>query len=248
MKRNQSYNDFQLPPYTQGIPGRSFFTLNNLEWFNRVYTNLEDELYEACDLIEAMIENELFAVSSSEGEKHPSIHVKYSIPGLDYEGEQITIYFDPYNQEFYFNKADEELEVRVMLKTLDDIVEYIHHSVHESYIEASTEEKTEDQFPSFQFAGGNQEPSNLNGGLYPNDIKWLTEEIVTTEGAFGEPIKNIISYRIGKIEQINQFVLVRFDTTFVNGQKASKQGAIFPFNKGDEFVIQNLLNAPLHNG
>lgn len=219
--------------------------MSNLEWFERVYTNLEDKLHDACELMEELIESGYLSISSSEGEKHPSIHVEYSIPDLDFE-EVITIYFDPYNQEFYFLEEDDELEVRVMLKSLDDIVGYIHHTIHDSVSHEVAAE--DDEFPFFKTDSEPDTPKSLSEDFAPQNINWLTKEVATTENSFDVPFKHstVVSYRLGMME--SQFILVRFDTVYVDGKKVSKQGAIFPFEKGDELVIQNLLNTSLYKG
>lgn len=223
-------------------------TLNNLDWFDRVYTNLEDELYETCDIMKELIENGCLSITSSEAEKHPSIHVDYSYDDLEYDGETITIYFDPYNQEFYAMESDEQVEIRVMFKTLDDIINFIHHSIHEACFDGLIGDG-EEKFPFFHSEEGHKQAVSVDEGLTPNEIKWLTEEIVTAEETFNEPTEhvNIVSYRLGKAEPDNQLLLVRFDTIFVNGQQVSKQGAVFPFNKSDVIVIQKLLNASIYN-
>jgi hypothetical protein len=216
--------------------------LHNLDWFQRVYTNLEDELYEACELMQELIDTGNLTITSSEGEKHPTIKVNYSIEQLDYEAEPIIIYFDPYNQEFYSVLPDKEAEVRLMLPTLQDIVELIHLIIHENFSNILTSEEQEDSiFPESPAVRGND--------LSDDDIEWLSDEMVTSEQSFDKPTKHtkVVSYRLGILKPMNQMILIRFETTYVNQQKVSKQGAMLPFTKNDVFVIQNLLNHSLFN-
>lgn len=93
----------------------------NLDWFNRVFTQLEDDSTFEVDggyrLYEVLNDSVIF--KKDIGHKHPIIELY----DLDEAFTIAHICFDPYNQEFYLQFDEEELggKVHLIFDSFDDI-------------------------------------------------------------------------------------------------------------------------------
>ena len=99
----------------------------SMEWFNRVTGELEDNLNSICEKYD-----QTGHMTIEQGAKHPRIEffVESEESDRDYF---CTLFYDPYNEEFYVESFDLSLEqpARIILSDIKDIVDAVHESFHD---------------------------------------------------------------------------------------------------------------------
>lgn len=194
----------------------------HLEWFDRVCEELQDSLNAICEKYD---ENGRLAIER--GAKHPRLDF------FTYSGEEdidyfCTLYFDPYNEEFYFQTIDPEygLTSKVLLDDIDDILDYVHESFHD-YIEADFIE-TDD----LELSMDDEEETD---GIYFEEIEveWETPEVT----AYMDEDEVEITYQFGVVEETGDGVLKRTNRIWTEDEDMIKDESHFIFSKEEASTI-----------
>ncbi|MFD2630115.1 hypothetical protein [Oceanobacillus kapialis] len=194
----------------------------HLEWFDRVCEELQDSLNAICEKYD---ENGRLTIER--GAKHPRLDF------FTYSGEEdidyfCTLYFDPYNEEFYFQTIDPEygLTSKVLLDDIDDILDYVHESFHD-YIEADFIE-TDD----LELSMDDEEETD---GIYFEEIEveWETPEVT----AYMDEDEVEITYQFGVVEETGDGVLKRTNRIWTEDEDMIKDESHFIFSKEEASTI-----------
>ncbi|WP_404458459.1 hypothetical protein [Oceanobacillus kapialis] len=195
----------------------------HLEWFDRVCEELQDSLNAICEKYDD--ENGRLAIER--GAKHPRLDF------FTYSGEEdidyfCTLYFDPYNEEFYFQTIDPEygLTSKVLLDDIDDILDYVHESFHD-YIEADFIE-TDDLELSMD------DEEETDGRYFEEiEVEWETPEVT----AYMDEDEVEITYQFGVVEETGDGVLKRTNRIWTEDEGMIKDESHFIFSKEEASTI-----------
>ncbi|CDO02926.1 hypothetical protein BN988_01407 [Oceanobacillus picturae] len=211
----------------------------HLEWFDRVCEELQESLNSICEKYD-----ENGRMSIERGAKHPRLDF------FTYSGEEdidyfCTLFFDPYNEEFYIQTIDPEygLTSKVVLEDIDDIMDAVHESFHE-YIEADFIE-TED-------SGYIMDDEEETDEIYFEeiDVEWETPEVT----AYYDEDEVEISYQFGVVGETGDGVLKRTNRIWTKDDDLIKDESHFIFSKDEASTIIAMIAshmdslAPLEEG
>lgn len=214
--------------------------MTNLNWYERVVENLAQELYGVCELTDGLITTGNLQINTSKIEKHPTISVVVSFDEGEYFVEPIIIHFDPYNQEFYTLSLEDEEEVRIMLRTSDEIIDFIHNQIHDFQLSFNPDEPF---INTGQFFDGN---GLIPGGLFHEQlagsaIEWFPNYVVTESFTKDdENLQQATTIRIGQFLGTETYVLGRVKSVMINGNLDSEYCELFPFEKSEIAVLKEV--------
>ncbi|WP_273124715.1 hypothetical protein [Bacillus weihaiensis] len=176
----------------------------NLDWFDRVSSELQNHLESICENYD-----EVGQMSIERAAKHP--RMEFYVELDDEERDYFyTLFYDPYNEEFYFESFDFTLEqtTRAILGDIEDIIDAVHESFHH-YMNADEEfEENSDLFEQI-------------------DVEWETPEVT----AFIHEDEVEVTYQFGIVEETGDGVLKRINRIKTNNGDMLKDETNFIFSK-----------------
>ncbi|WP_332695049.1 hypothetical protein [Halalkalibacter lacteus] len=185
-----------------------------LDWFDRVTEELQEDLESICEKYD-----QIGHMSIDKGAKHPRIEffVETDENGREYF---CTLFFDPFNNEFYIESFDLDLDLtsRTILDDIDDIIDVVHESFHD-YL-------NDDEYVS-DFEDNEEEYETL-------DVDWETPE-VTAYITENEDVE--ISYKFGVIQETGDGILQRINRMKTDDDDFIKDEFNFIFSKDEASTI-----------
>lgn len=245
------------------------YNMMNLDWYERVIGNLAQELHDACELAEELILAGQLQIHTSKLDKHPTISVVVSFTNGQYYEEPFVIHFDPYNQEFYAVVPEENVELRLMLRNTEEIVDFMHDQIHIAEMAHRTSEalldsdgnETEvfnhfmgmvESFANGDSSHGHDKEYEFEDGspeglffeqLANKEIEWFPKDIVTEAiNKDDEKLQKVTSIRIGQFVNSDNYVLGRINSVIIDGKLDSEQGELFPFDKNEIAAFKEIFN------
>lgn len=215
----------------------------SLEWFDRVTGELQEHLESICEKFD-----QTGHMTIDRSAKHPRI--EFFVETDQDEREYFcTLFFDPYNSEFYVETFDVDLEQpsRTILADIDDIVDAVHESFHEFLNDDDTEvyyvdEDTnlDEQYIALDGAE-NDEDENYVGEVIEEDgdlieeidVEWETPEVT----AFQKEDEVEVTYQFGVVTDTGDGVLRRINRIWTEDDELVKDESNFIFTKEEASTI-----------
>ncbi len=189
-----------------------------MEWFDRVSSELQDHLESICDKYD-----QEGNMSIDRGAKHPRI--EFFIETEDDDREYFcTLFFDPYNEEFYFETFDFEYEqtTRTILADIEEIIEAVHESFH-VYINDELDEEFADDVID-------EEETDIFEEI---DVEWETPEV--TAFIYEDEVE--VTYQFGIVQETGDGVLRRVNRIKTEDDDLIKDETNFIFSKEEASTI-----------
>ncbi|WP_026560770.1 hypothetical protein [Bacillus sp. J37] len=190
----------------------------SMEWFDRVSSELQDHLESICDKYD-----QEGNMSIDRGAKHPRI--EFFIETEDDDREYFcTLFFDPYNEEFYFETFDFEYEqtTRTILADIEEIIEAVHESFH-VYINDELDEEFADDVID-------EEETDIFEEI---DVEWETPEV--TAFIYEDEVE--VTYQFGIVQETGDGVLRRVNRIKTEDDDLIKDETNFIFSKEEASTI-----------
>ncbi|MEC5422552.1 hypothetical protein QGM71_03475 [Virgibacillus sp. C22-A2] len=197
----------------------------DLEWFDRVCSELGDSLDSICSKY-----GENGNMSIVRGAKHPRIDFFTDSEAVDRE-YFCTILFDPYNEEFYIQSFEPELghESKVVLDDIEDIIDAVHESFH-IYMEDDLIESEIIEVETNFHDSDEMEEELLVEDI---DIQWETPEVT----AYFQENEVEVSYQFGVVQETGDGVLKRTNRIWTEDEDLLKDETSFMFSKEEASTI-----------
>ncbi|MDM5211026.1 hypothetical protein ACDZ29_04535 [Peribacillus sp. RS7] len=198
----------------------------SLEWFDRVSGELQDHLKSICEKYDR---NGSMIVER--GSKHPRIEF-YTELDDDERDYFSTLFFDPYNEEFYMESFDPDLGQisKVILSDIEDIVDAVHESFH-NYLEE------DDNDYEFELDDEYDESYDTDGGeesdVYEIDVDWETPEVT----AYIQDNEVEVTYQFGIVQETGDGVLKRINRIRTADDDLIKDETNFIFSREEASTI-----------
>ncbi|PAW28792.1 hypothetical protein BKC07_11170 [Peribacillus simplex] len=188
----------------------------SLEWFDRVSGELQDHLKSICEKYDR---NGSMIVER--GSKHPRIEF-YTELEDDERDYFSSLFFDPYNEEFYMESFDPDLGQisKVILSDIEDIIDAVHESFH-NYLE---EDEDDDDL---------YDPDGENSDIYEIDVDWETPEVT----AYIQDNEVEVTYQFGIVQETGDGVLKRINRIRTADDGLIKDETNFIFSKEEASTI-----------
>ena len=190
----------------------------SMEWFDRVSSELQDHLESICEKYD-----QEGNMSIDRGAKHPRI--EFFIETDDDDREYFcTLFFDPYNEEFYFETFDFEYEqtTRTILADIEEIIEAVHESFH-VYINDEVEDEIDDD-------GLDEEETDIFEEI---DVEWEIPEV--TAFIYEDEVE--VTYQFGIVQETGDGVLRRVNRIKTEDDDLIKDETNFIFSKEEASTI-----------
>ncbi len=212
----------------------------SMEWFDRVTGELQDHLESICEDYD-----QTGHMSIDRSAKHPRI--EFFVETEDGERAYFSsLFFDPYNEEFYVETFDAELEqpARTILSDIDDIVDAVHDNFHE-FIANETEyyDDEADKGVEVIFEADHDDDNEYYVGeavgeteadLFEEiDVEWETPEVT----AFMKEDEVEVSYQFGIVSETGDGVLRRVNRIWTEDEELLKDESNFIFTKEEASTI-----------
>ena len=215
----------------------------SLEWFDRVTGELQEHLESICEKFD-----QTGHMTIDRSAKHPRI--EFFVETDQDEREYFcTLFFDPYNSEFYVETFDVDLEQpsRTILADIDDIVDAVHESFHEFLNDDDTEvyyvdEDTnlDEQYIALDGAENDEDEYYVgevieeDGDLIEEiDVEWETPEVT----AFQKEDEVEVTYQFGVVTDTGDGVLRRINRIWTEDDELVKDESNFIFTKEEASTI-----------
>lgn len=198
----------------------------SLEWFDRVSGELQDHLKSICEKYDR---NGSMIVER--GSKHPRIEF-YTELDDDERDYFSTLFFDPYNEEFYMESFDPDLGQisKVILSDIEDIVDAVHESFH-NFLEE------DDNDYEFELDDEYDESYDTDGGeesdVYEIDVDWETPEVT----AYIQDNEVEVTYQFGIVQETGDGVLKRINRIRTADDDLIKDETNFIFSREEASTI-----------
>lgn len=192
----------------------------SMEWFNRVASELQEQLESICEEYDKRGH-----MSINKASKHP--RMEFFVETDEEEREYFfTLHFDPYNEEFYEESFDTVLHqpIRIMLDDITDIIEIVHESFHE-FME-------EDEADYYDLEEG-YEVLDDEITLEEIDVEWETPEVT----AFQIDDKIEVTYQFGIDSANGDGVLRRVNRIWTEDSEYFEDESNFSFKKEEGSTI-----------
>ncbi|MDI2587233.1 hypothetical protein OR571_08985 [Psychrobacillus sp. NEAU-3TGS] len=192
----------------------------SMEWFNRVASELQEQLESICEEYDKRGH-----MSINKASKHP--RMQFFVETDEEEREYFfTLHFDPYNEEFYEESFDTVLHqpIRIMLDDITDIIEIVHESFHE-FME-------EDEADYYDLEEG-YEVLDDEITLEEIDVEWETPEVT----AFQIDDKIEVTYQFGIDSANGDGVLRRVNRIWTEDSEYFEDESNFSFKKEEGSTI-----------
>ncbi|MDF0725623.1 hypothetical protein PY093_02705 [Cytobacillus sp. S13-E01] len=217
----------------------------SLEWFSRMENVVRVSLPDVC---EGSRDFEIL-FDTDTTEQHPSYI--FSIDLGDEDDEFCIINFDPINQEFYSYHFDDEAELhaKVLFSNLDEMLSFIHTAFHEyleefdaEYVEQLTDDEEETLDDEDFINDVEQDDDNEDYDDY-EEIEWISNDkyIHIEDNNPYDSMEHAISYKVGKMRDTGEGVLLRNTITRQNGGE-SEEKIMFFFREEEATYIVGLMN------
>lgn len=192
----------------------------SMEWFNRVTSELQEQLESICEKYDKS--------------GHMSINLASRHPRIEFfvetdKGEReyfFTLIFDPHNEEFYEESFDTVLQqpTRIILDDITDLIEAVHESFHE-FIDDSDDDNYDLE----------EEYEVLDGEitLEEIDVEWETPEVT----AFQIDDKIEVTYQFGIDSSNGDGVLRRVNRIWTEDSEFFEDESNFSFKKEEGSTI-----------
>ncbi|WP_071461153.1 hypothetical protein [Bacillus massilinigeriensis] len=205
----------------------------SLEWFDRVTAELQENLQSICDKYDQAGQMQV-----EKSSKHPRIEFFVEINGDERE-YFFTLFFDPYNEEFYMETYDFDYEqpARTILTDIEDILDAIHESFHE-YLDADLEDEYDNENDAFSAeSDGEDSQDDAEDYLKSVDVEWETPEV--TAVMYEDEVE--VSYRFGILVETGDGVLQRVNRIWTEDDELIKDETNFIFCKEEAGTIISLI-------
>lgn len=215
----------------------------SLEWFDRVTGELQEHLESICEKFD-----QTGHMTIDRSAKHPRI--EFFVETDQDEREYFcTLFFDPYNSEFYVETFDVDLEQpsRTILADIDDIVDAVHESFHEFLNDDDTEvyyvdEDTnlDEQYIALDGAENDEDEYYVGEVIEEDrdlieeiDVEWETPEVT----AFQKEDEVEVTYQFGVVTDTGDGVLRRINRIWTEDDELVKDESNFIFTKEEASTI-----------
>ncbi len=204
-----------------------------MEWFDRVSSELQDHLESICEKYDQAGQ---MAVERSS--KHPRIEFFVETDDCDGRDYFCTLFFDPYNEEFYVETYDAELEqpARTILPDIENIIDAVHESFHEYMNDDLDEYDDIDEILEDE----EDEADDLTVIAYSDDevyeeieVEWETPEVT----AFQQEDEVEVTYQFGVVQGTGDGVLRRINRMWTEDDELIKDETNFIFTKEEASTI-----------
>lgn len=194
-----------------------------MEWFDRVSSELQEHLESICEQYD-----QEGHMSIDRGAKHPRI--EFFVESEDDDRDYFcTLFFDPYNEEFYIETFDLEYEqtTRTILADIEDIIETVHESFHmfQNDEELDDEELNDEDYEDYE-----EEDRDI---LEEIDVDWETPEVT----AFMYEDEVEVTYQFGIVQETGDGVLRRVNRIKTEDDDLIKDETNFIFSKEEASTI-----------
>lgn len=215
-----------------------------LEWFDRVSGELQDNLESICDKYD-----QVGHMSIDRGAKHPRIEFFVETENNDRD-YFCTLFFDPHNEEFYIETFDLDLEQtsRTILSDIEDIVDAVHESFHDymnddeiededDYYVLEDDEDTEyyameeDDDGTEYYA--TEDENDEDDFLEDIEVNWTTPEV--TAYSYEDEVE--VTYQFGIVEETGDGVLRRVNRIATAEDAMIEDESDFIFSKEEASTI-----------
>jgi hypothetical protein len=205
--------------------------LMSLEWFDRVSGELQDHLKSICEKYDR---NGSMIVER--GSKHPRIEF-YTELEDDERDYFSSLFFDPYNEEFYMESFDPDLGQisKVILSDIEDIIDAVHESFH-NYLEEDEDDDDYDYAYEMDMDDDNDDlydPDGENSDIYEIDVDWETPEVT----AYIQDNEVEVTYQFGIVQETGDGVLKRINRIRTADDDLIKDETNFIFSKEEASTI-----------
>jgi hypothetical protein len=211
----------------------------SMEWFDRVSAELQDHLESICEDYD-----QTGHMSIDRSAKHPRI--EFFVESEDGERAYFSsLFFDPYNEEFYVETFDADLEqpARTILSDIDDIVDAVHDNFHDfisneteyyededGEVEVAFETDHDDEDEYYVGEAIEETDDNLFEEI---DVEWETPEVT----AFIKEDEVEVSYQFGIVSETGDGVLRRVNRIWTEDDELFKDESNFIFTKEEASTI-----------
>ncbi|WP_226666593.1 hypothetical protein [Metabacillus litoralis] len=197
----------------------------SLEWFDRVSSELQEHLESICEKYD-----QVGHMSIDRGAKHPRI--EFFVLTEDEDRDYFcTLFFDPHNEEFYFETFDLEFEQtsRTLLSDIEDIIDAVHETFHDymndDELDEGYEAKTVDEQAEYFV-----EDDDIFEEI---DVEWETPEVT----AFQYEDEVEVTYQFGIVEETGDGVLRRINRIKTDDDDLIEDETNFIFSKEEASTI-----------
>ncbi|WP_088105571.1 hypothetical protein [Halalkalibacter urbisdiaboli] len=191
-----------------------------IEWFDRVSGELQDHLTSICEKYD-----QVGHMTIDKGAKHPRI--EFFIETEDGDREYFcTLFFDPYNNEFYVESYDLDLDLssKTILKDIEDIVDAVHESFHD-YLNDDDYDMADEYIV---------EEDEDDFDIEDVDVEWETPEVT----AYIDEEEDVeITYKFGLLPDTGDGVLQRINRVRTEDDELIKDEFNFVFSKEEASTI-----------
>ncbi|KAB7706284.1 hypothetical protein F9802_11980 [Bacillus aerolatus] len=193
----------------------------SLEWFNRVGEELHDHLESICDKYD-----EVGHMTIDRAAKHPRI--EFFVETEEDESEFFcSLFFDPYNGEFYVKtlEMDSEQMSKTILPDIEDIIDEVHESFHE-FMEGGDNWEYENSFETEADIDADEIFEQI-------DVEWSTPEVT----AYAHEDEVEVTYQFGVVKETGDGVLRRINRIKTIEEELLKDETNFIFSKEEANTI-----------
>jgi hypothetical protein len=213
----------------------------SLEWFDRVCGELQDHLESICEKYD-----QAGHMTIERAAKHPRI--EFFVETAETETDEMdrdyfcTLFFDPDNEEFYFESLDIDTgnRAKVILSDIEEIVDEVHESLHDYMNEDENDLGFEDLEVEGDFDQSNDDEEYYEAvqvradDIFEEiDVEWSTPEVT----AFKHEDEIEVTYQFGVIQETGDGVLKRINRLWTVDDELIKDESHFIFSKEEANTI-----------
>ncbi|ALC86895.1 hypothetical protein AM499_14485 [Bacillus sp. FJAT-22090] len=194
----------------------------SMEWFNRVTSELQEQLESICEEYDKNGH-----MSVNQASKHPRIEF-FVETDKDEREYFYTLLFDPHNEEFYEESFDTTIQqpTRIILDDITDIIEAIHESFHEFIDDDDYDDEDFDLEEEYEVLDGEITLEEI-------DVEWETPEVT----AFQIEDKIEVTYQFGIDSANGDGVLRRVNRIWTEDSEFFEDESNFSFKKEEGSTI-----------
>jgi hypothetical protein len=195
-------------------------TCMSVQWFDRVTEELQEHLESICDKYD-----QIGHMTIDRGAKHPRIEFY-----IDDHGDEreyfCALFFDPYNEEFYIESFDLDLDQvsRTILPDIEDIIDAVHQSFHDYMNEDF--DVDDDDFVIEEEYEDEEDHEEI-------DVEWTTPEV--TAYALDDEVE--VTYQFGIVHDTGDGVLRRLNRIVTADEDVIEDEFNFIFSKEEASTI-----------
>lgn len=218
----------------------------NLEWFDRVSGELQEHLESICEKYDRVGQ-----MNIDRGAKHPRL--EFYVETEDQERDFFcTLFYDPYNDEFYLESYDIDYgqTLKVILPDIEDIIDAVHESLHDylsmdeidfyeadeydnDHIDYIVDDEDEDGPVHYVVDDYDYEDQAEEDIFEEIEVEWETPEV--TAFIHGDEVE--VTYQFGIITETGDGVLKRLNRIITEDNELIKDESHFIFSKEEANTI-----------